>query len=244
MSLNTKLFYSVERSDGKRYNLPAAGNSSIKFEADATPTLGLDVSSVTLKDIELTEAFAITALTTGDTGTFTIAGDQTTRFVAGVKFNVIGSTNNGDKVFTVKGAALNSGNTVITIEGGATHPDVGAFADPLNPDGSIHVMDLVLRPPSGTVARITSALLVSVSEDSAGDDGNVKLVAFTQAASGLGSDVTAASGAVNLANTFTPVDIAGTEVAVTNTAPLYLLRTAADTGTSAKVSLALDGQAI
>lgn len=237
--LNTKLFYSVERSDGKRYNLPAAGNSSIKFEADATPTLGLDVSAVTLKDIELTEAFAITALTTGDTGTFTIAGDQTARFVAGIKFNVIGSTSNDGNVFTVKGATLNSGNTVITIEGGATHPDVGATAD-----GSIHVMDLVLRPPSGTVARVTSALLVSVSENAAGNDGDVKLVAFTQAASGLGSDVTAASGAVDLADTFTPVAIAGTEVAVTNTAPLYLLRTVADTGTSAKVSLALDGQAI
>jgi len=250
MSTKTKLFYSVERSDGKRYNLPAAGNSVIQFGSDGTPSLVPSVAAASTAGIDLTESYAIDSTpTTGDTGSFRIDGNQTARFVAGLKFTIEDATANAneDVAFEVQGATYDSDTdkTDIVVKGGATYPDVTNSSS-----GNILPMDLLLKPPSGQIVRVGSAILRTATVDTAGDDADIRLVAYTQSAAGdpaaAGNPVTDASGAITVgtADNLQAVAISSTQILVTNSKPLYLIRTAADTGTTATVDLLLDGQSI
>jgi len=256
-NLKTKLFYSVERSDGKRFELAAQGNSTLQFGADGTPSLVPSVAAASLAGIDLTEVFTLDATptpTTGDTGSFRLDGDHTARFVPGVKFTVSdvsdpGDTDNEGVVFEVQGSSYDvtaTGKTDIVVKGGATYPDVVAAAA----GDKLYIMDLLIKPPAGQVVRVGAANLRTKTVDTAGDDANVRLVAYTQSGAGApaaaGNPVTDASGTITAgtADTINNIAISSTQILVTNDKPLYLLRTAEDTGTTFTADLLLDGQSI
>lgn len=91
--------------------------------------------------LRTTKLFAITAVSTGAGGTFTIAGDQRRFLRVGDALTITGSTNNNAQTKTISALALVGGNTVVTIT-----ETVGAVAD-----GSINVAITI----TGARGRIT-----------------------------------------------------------------------------------------
>ena len=76
-------------------------------------------------------AVANDAIVAADTTaeTFTVAGDQTLRYVAAKTFEVTGSTGN-DGTWTVSGSAFGGVNTVITVTGDITDATADGYCNP------------------------------------------------------------------------------------------------------------------
>lgn len=95
----------------------ASNASQVNFKS--TYDNGIEVTYVAGYDV--TTTWAITAIDVGNK-TFTVAGDHTSTFVAGLKFGITGSTNNNG-TFTVVSSVFGAA-TVITVS-----ETVGATAD-------------------------------------------------------------------------------------------------------------------
>lgn len=262
-NLNTKLYHSVERSDGKRFELPIQGNSILQFGADGTPSLVPSVAAASVKGLDLLESYTITeSEAINGVESLRVVGDQTARFVPGVKFTIVGGSEalNNNKVFEVAGSYYGevdtdgndvtdfgvAGSTTIVVKVSSDHPVVTDTTD-----GVIHIMDLLIKPPAGQVVRVSSAVLRTVTvSGTAANDGDFEVTAYTQSAAGnpadgtILADTTFAPGADATTNTL-GVMASVAEILVTNDKPLYFLRNSLDTAATANtVDLLLDGQAI
>lgn len=262
-NLKTKLYHSVERSDGKRFELPIQGNSILQFGSDGTPSLVPSVAAASVKGLDLLEAYTINGSEAiNGVESLEVVGDHTARFVPGVKFTIVGGSvgGNNNKVFEVAGSYYGevdtdgngvtdfgvAGSTTIVVKVSADHPVVTNTTD-----GDIHIMDLLLKPPAGQVVRVSSAVLRTVTvSGTAANDGDFEVTAYTQSAAGnpadgtILADTTFAPGADATTDTLN-VMASVAEILVTNDKPLYFLRNSLDTAATANtVDLLLDGQAI
>lgn len=98
-----------------------AATGLLTYSADAGVTYGPGVNLkyrdiVAIAGVNNSSQYAITGVTTGAGGTFTIAGNYAAEFAVGAQFVVSGSSGN-DGSYTVAGVAYTGGNTVITISG-------------------------------------------------------------------------------------------------------------------------------
>tara|TARA_Y100000385_G_C13090330_1_gene638416 strand:+ start:1358 stop:2047 length:690 start_codon:yes stop_codon:yes gene_type:complete len=223
----------IERSDGKRQMIPIQGNSALKLDAAGDAKLVSDVAESSLKNVDFTEAFT-TSAATASTKTFVVTGNQTARFTPGVKFTIENATANANEgaIFTTQGATYASPNTTITVAETVTTAS----------DGDLLIYDLILRPSTGTVVRVTNVAVITTESSAPGSTANINLENGTIGNDILNSDLALSTFAAN--KVYDGGALASPELIVTNTAPLYLRRNAQDSGTTAKGHLVVTGVAI
>jgi len=123
--VNTSLFNTLALNWTFSPSLPVTGVAGVTRGYDETGAVfapGLD------GDPHLT-ASAITAVTTGVNGTFTVAGDQTARFPPGAQFAVLYSTAN-DATWRALSSSLVDTSTVIIVTGNILDGTVDGFIVP------------------------------------------------------------------------------------------------------------------
>jgi len=227
----------IERTDGKRQLLPLKGNSALKFNATGDAQLTTDVSASSPSGVDFTESWAVTAISTGAGGTFTVAGNVSSRLTVGTRFTIDGSSNN-DKVWNIAGVTYDSvGNTTtLTVASGET---VGAVAD-----GTILPYDLILRPEVSVSVALNHIQGVLTAMDTV----SVTPI-FTLERRSPTEQILV--NAVSLGNQINPVSlglrVASTSLAnhlVSNDYPMYLRRIRAATATECKGAILTDGQTL
>lgn len=112
-------------------------------------------------------ALLITAVTTGVSGTFTVAGDYTTSFLPGILLTVSGNTGVPTTTqYTVVSSTFGGVNTVITVTniGGA-----------VTPDGSIDISYGAIGVNGNVTYKFTHGSIINLSSNTGGSNGNYTL---------------------------------------------------------------------